>query len=244
MSKTKADYGMDAPGVIRNLFLVSAVALAIAWLFPVLGIPDPHLLVGSVNFIFPWRGTMGPGLGCFAAGMLMVYYSKAGKFTLRDRILGMVSWRGDELVLDVGTGRGLLMIGAAKKLGAGRAVGIDIWSTKDLSGNTRENTLRNAELEGVREKVEVKSEDATAMKFADDTFDIILSNACLHNIPSKQRREKACREIVRVLKPGGKALISDFIHTGDYLNAFRFAGALVKRSGSYLLMMKIVAVQK
>jgi arsenite methyltransferase len=79
-------------------------------------------------------------------GVLMIVYAKHGKFLHRDRILAMVDWKGDESVLDVGTGRGLLMIGAAKKLTTGKAAGIDIWSTKDLSGNAMERTLPNADL--------------------------------------------------------------------------------------------------
>ena len=43
----------------------------------------------------------------------------------------MIPWRGNETVLDVGTGRGLLMIGAARRLTTGISVGIDIWSAKD-----------------------------------------------------------------------------------------------------------------
>ena len=45
----------------------------------------------------------------------MLVYSKWGKFRHRDRMLNMIAWRGDEHVLDVGTGRGLLIIGAAKR---------------------------------------------------------------------------------------------------------------------------------
>ena len=70
----------------------------------------------------------------------MILYSKFGKFRHRDRMLKMVNWKGDEIVLDVGTGRGLMMIGAARKLTSGKSVGIDIWSKKDLSGNSMEKT--------------------------------------------------------------------------------------------------------
>ena len=117
--------------------------------------------------------------------------------------------------LDVGTGRGLLMIGAAKRLSTGKAIGIDIWSKGDLSGNSRDKTLRNVELEGVSDRVEVKSDDATAMQFPDASFDVVLSNLCLHNIPSREGRDRACREIIRVLKPGGTAVIADFKNTAN-----------------------------
>ena len=48
-------------------------------------------------------------------GLLGLRYVLAGKFIHRDRLLDRVVWRGDERVLDVGTGGGLLMIGAAKR---------------------------------------------------------------------------------------------------------------------------------
>ena len=50
----------------------------------------------------------------------MVLYSKFMKFRHRDKMLGMVNWRGDERVLDVGTGAGLLLVRAAKKLNTGK----------------------------------------------------------------------------------------------------------------------------
>jgi len=238
--QTKPDYGVDAPGVIRNLFIVAAIIFAVAMIFPT-------IQVGSVTVIIrplAWTSAPWPALGA----VLMLVYVKSGKFRHRDRMLSLISWTGSETVLDVGTGRGLLMIGAAKHLTTGKSVGIDIWSSKDLSGNRPENALRNAELEGVASRVQVLSEDATKMSFPDATFDVALSNVCIHNIPTREGRAAACREIVRVLKPGGVALISDFIHLGEYTEAFQKAGAKAKRAGWFWLdtfpPMGIVRVTK
>jgi arsenite methyltransferase len=229
---SKPDYGIDAPSVIRNLLMAGVVLLLV-----------PPLRLGSATVLFrpiaPWF---------LAPGILMLIYSKWGKFRHRDHMLAMVEWKGPEQVLDVGTGRGLLMIGAAKHLKTGRAVGIDIWSGKDLSGNSMAATLRNAEMEGVRERIDVQDGDATAMRFPDASFDVVLSNLCIHNIPTKPGRDKACQEIVRVLKPGGRALISDFIHTADYVRVFRSAGAVAARTGPEVLLafpwLRIVDVRK
>jgi len=226
-AQPKPDYGIDAPGVIRNLFL-AAVAVFLFAIFL------PAVKIGSVTFLTrPMAWTTAPAFAL--GGVLMLIYVKWGKFRHRDRMLSLVDWKGSETVLDVGTGRGLLMIGAAKKLTTGRSVGIDIWSAKDLTGNRPEGALRNAELEGVANKIEVRSEDATKMSFPDASFDVVLTNVCIHNIPTRDGRDQACREIARVLKPGGVALVSDFIHLGEYKAAFQNAGAKAERAGWFWL---------
>jgi ubiquinone/menaquinone biosynthesis C-methylase UbiE len=158
----------------------------------------------------------------------MLIYSKAGKFRQRDRMLAKVHWTGAETVLDVGAGRGLLLIGAAKRLTTGHAVGIDIWNAEDLSGNSPQALLGNIAIEGVESRTEIKSEDARKMSFADGTFDVVLSNLCLHNIYQQEGRALACREISRVLKPGGVAVISDFRHMREYAVAFTACGLTVE----------------
>jgi trans-aconitate methyltransferase len=65
------------------------------------------------------------GLGCGFMGCFMVYDSKVGKIRERDRLLDLVPWRGTEAVLDLGCGRGLMLIGAARRLTTGRATGLD-----------------------------------------------------------------------------------------------------------------------
>jgi SAM-dependent methyltransferase len=216
----KANYGIDAPNVIRNLFLAGIASLVLAVAFP-------RVTIAHVTFLLN-PGLFYSAVGCIAPATLMLIYAKAGKFRHRDRMLAEVSWTGTEEVLDVGSGRGLLLIGAAKRLTSGRAVGIDIWNAEDLSGNGPEALLENISIEGVNGKTVVKSENARTMSFPDASFDVVLSNLCLHNIYNAPGRAEACREIARVLKPRGVAVISDFRHVSEYAQEFGKSGLAVE----------------
>lgn len=225
----KADYGVDAPGIVRNLFLIAGLFLAaLVFAPPRIG---PFGAAGA-RVTIELRGLyVGGAISCLTGGTLMILYAEWGKLRQRDRMLAVIPWTGAEDVLDVGTGRGLLALGAAKKLTTGTAVGIDVWNPDDLTGNTADAFLANAEAEGVAERVEVRNADARALPFPDASFDVVLSNVCLHNIPDAAGRAEACREVARVLRPGGVALISDFRKTGDYARAFETAGLGVTRTG-------------
>ena len=171
---------------------------------------------------------------CGFMGLWMLIYSKFGKLRHRNRILNLIDWKGSENVLDIGTGRGLLMIGAAKRLTTGKSTGINIWNAEDLTANKMENTLKNAVIEGVKDKVDVKNDNAVNMSFQDNTYEIIISNLCLHNINNFDERKKACNEIVRVLKNGGTSVISDFKHINEYKNNFKELGVnIVLFRGNY-----------
>lgn len=214
------NYGIDAPHVIRNLLLAAIAFVAVSYFFP-------RVTVAHVTFV------LNPGLyfsafWCALPAALMLLYAKRGKFRHRERLLAKVDWTGAEQVLDVGTGRGLLLIGAARRLTTGRATGIDIWNAEDLSGNGPEATLRNIEVEDVAAKTTVKSEDARQMSFADASFDVIVSNLCLHNIYVAEDRRKAVGEMVRVLRPGGVAVLSDFRHMREYADELARRGLSVE----------------
>ena len=73
------------------------------------------------------------------------------------------------------------------------------------------------------------SEPAQSLSFADASFDIVLSNLCLHNIYDKPARQRALQQIARVLKPGSTALISGFKHMAEYAAEFRRCGLVVER---------------
>ena len=99
-----------------------------------------------------------------------------------------------------------------------------------MGGNSAAATQHNLDLEGISSLCTLLSQSAQEMTFPDATFDVIVSNLCLHNIYNASTRRQALQQIVRVLKPGGIALISDYKLTGEYADEFRKAGLLVERS--------------
>jgi SAM-dependent methyltransferase len=172
------------------------------------------------------------GATCLAMALWMIWSSKVGKVRERERLLDTLVWRGDEQVLDVGCGRGLMLIGAARRLGSGHVTGIDLWRTEDLAGNAPEATLANAAAEGVRERVSLKTGDMCALPFGDASFDVILSQAAVHNVPQAAGRKRAVEEMARVLRPGGTILLADIRHLGDYADALRGQGLEARVEGS------------
>ncbi len=221
----KINYGIDAPTVIRNFFVISVLLLLAAFFLPSIEIfntkfnLDSIALTFAIMFIIP------------AAAML--HYSKVGKFKLRERLLSLYNWKGNENVLDVGTGLGLLMIGAAKRLTTGKAIGIDIWKDKDLSNNTLNQAKQNAKLENVSDKIEILNQDIIKTSFINASFDVIVSNLCLHNIHSSIQREAACKEIFRILKKDAVAIISDIRYTNEYKKVFNNFGMSVEKIRTY-----------
>lgn len=214
----RPDYGLDAPGVVRNLFLFGAAGILV-WVSAVVG-----LWSGEVAGV-PLAGmALPPGVMLTLTGLGMVWNSKVGKLRDRERLLNRITWTGTEQVLDVGCGRGLMLVGAAKRLTTGKVTGIDIWQAEDLSGNKPEATLENARREGVADRVEVRTADMRQIPLPDGSVDVVVSRAAIHNLYDPKDRAQAIREIARVLRPGGCALITDIRHAREYTEAFTAAG--------------------
>jgi ubiquinone/menaquinone biosynthesis C-methylase UbiE len=138
--------------------------------------------------------------------------------------LDLIPWRGDETVLDVGCGKGLLLAGAARRLTTGKAIGVDIWLPHALTGNEPGAVLRNAAVEGVGDRAEVKEGDARELPFPADSFDVVVSNFVVHEMTTQADRGRMLEEMARVLKPGGRLALVDFIFTKECVEALRQAG--------------------
>ena len=102
-------------------------------------------------------------------------------------------------------------------------MGVDLWRSVDQSGNSIDAARLNAAAEGVADRVDLHTGDMTAMPFADDSFDVVLSSLAIHNIP-RARRGKAIDEAVRVLRPGGRLVILDIRGTKSHAAQLRDLG--------------------
>src|SRR4029079_11193039 len=138
-----------------------------------------------------------------------LHFTRRGKFVVWAELLERLRLRGDERIVDLGCGRGAVLLMAAQHLTTGRAVGVDLWRRVDQSGNSADVTRRNAVAEGVADRVELHTGDLTALPFEDRSFDVVLSSLAIHNISGRAGREKAVGEAVRVLRPGGRLVIVD-----------------------------------
>lgn len=163
------------------------------------------------------------GAGIAGVAGLWVYVSRAGKFRVWGDILDGLGLWGDEMLLDMGCGRGAVLHAAAKRLTRGRAIGIDLWQA-DQTGNSEQATLENAVVEGVADRVEVHTGDMTALPLGDASVDVVVSNLAIHNIPGRDGRRRALNEAVRVLRPGGRLAIADLWDTRRHATELRRLG--------------------
>ncbi len=214
----KADYGFD--GDYRT---VSARAVA-----TVVGTFSAGLLASATRSLTKGKpvaaavtGTTGASIITTAA--LFIRTTRVGKFEVWAQILEDLRLRGDETVLDLGCGRGAVLLAAAKLLPNGRAIGVDIWRA-DQTDNSQENTLRNAELEGVADRVEVRTADITDLPFDDNSVDVVVSSLVVHNISDPGARAKAITEAARVLRPSGRLALADIWATHRHVQQLRDRG--------------------
>lgn len=207
----KPDYGLDAPKLVRKFAVRGALFMAFAGF---LYYSNRNTSPGPATAIAAMSLAVGATFAIIAG--IMVWSSRVTKPKVIERILDSIPWRGDETVLDVGCGRGLFLIAAAKRLKSGKATGVDIWRTEDLSGNNAEATMQNARAEGVANRIKIENTDARKLPFGANSFDVVVSSLAIHNIDGSAERAKALREIARVLKPGGYLAVLDIFHTGEY----------------------------
>lgn len=217
---THPDYGLDAPLLVKRMFTRAAWTFAIAlavFLINRSEYPGPAGMVLAVFCVI--------AAGFLAVGLYMTWSSRTGKLKLRDELLEALELKGEEKVLDAGCGRGLMAIGAAKRLKAGKATGVDVWDATVLSGNSSDAAKANAKLEGVAERVRFETGDIRKLAYPEKSYDVAISAVAIHNFSDRNDRDKAVRELWRVLKPGGRLVILDIMHAAEYALVLREAGA-------------------
>ncbi len=211
-AKRHASYGIDAPGTLVGLAIGSLITLAV--------------LVATFNASPGWWLTVPFLLAPVAAAASFLYTTLRGKHIAWSRELDRMVLRGDERALDLGCGRGLVLIALAQRLPRGRATGIDRWRAVDQTGNDAQATRRNADAEDVDARVELVTADMRRLPFADASFDLVVSSLAIHNIHAVAERRAAVAEGYRVTRPGGRIRIADFRNAREYAAALRDEGAV------------------
>jgi ubiquinone/menaquinone biosynthesis C-methylase UbiE len=129
-----------------------------------------------------------------------------------DALVAAAELRGSECVLDLGCGTGHSTLALAAR--AGRVVGLDLTDAMLAEARrlARERGLENASFE---------RGDAEALPYPDASFDVVTSRVSAHHYA---RPERAVEEAARVLRPGGRLVVSDSVAPEDpaqdtFLNA-------------------------
>jgi arsenite methyltransferase len=209
-SELLPNYTLEIPSHLQHLLLAGGIS-GIVGIILIVVLSATARLFGGLFLVV--------GLLAVAfAALLWLVTNNNLRLSARRKMMNAVTWRGDEMVLDVGCGNGFLMLEAAKHLTTGKAIGVDVWQ-EDAGGQTGHTTWQNARLEGVANKVDVQNVDARTLPFETGTFDVIMSSLALHHMGSNADRERAVQEMMRVLKPGGTVLLYDMFPITNHAEA-------------------------
>jgi len=207
----KTGYGIDDPRTVAELLIAGIMAVAV-------GIIISAYTASSSPRTADAALIGGPGVGFLILVVMAALYwsSRLGKPRELTKLVSSIPWGGEEVVVDLGCGRGLASVMTARKLEKGYTVGVDTWSKARVSGNDPLSVLANATRENVGTRVFAVKAQPTQLPFADQSVDVIVSGLALHHLVPRRQRKPLFTEMSRVLKDGGRVGILDAGNGNEY----------------------------
>ncbi len=153
----------------------------------------------------------------FIVGLYWSFSPVGGNYQskIHSLIIKNLNWDGNGTVLDIGASNGALIISIAGKHPGADCIGLDYWG-KDWE-YSRKVCEKNAEIEGVQERVTFVKGSAAALPYENEHFDAVVSNLTFHEVRDVKNKAILINEAVRVLKPGGHfSFIDPFFNTDHY----------------------------
>jgi SAM-dependent methyltransferase len=193
-SKGEPNYGN---WVSRKLIYIPAV---MALLFLGFSILVPVVIIGAAIFCVP----------CVYFAYARYRFSPRGgniQIRIQDLVLEYLEWDGEGKALDIGCGNAPLAIRIAKKYPNAEVTGIDYWG--GTWGYSKGLCEKNAEIEGVSKRVSFERASASALPFADEAFDVAISNLVFHEVRGARDKRDVIKEALRVVMKGGRFAFQD-----------------------------------
>jgi len=215
----KPGYGIDEPRTIIELGIAGILSVAVGIIISAYTASTSPRTADTALLV-------GPGVGFLILVVVSALYwsSRLGKPRELSKLINNIPWGGEEIVLDLGCGRGIATVMAAKKLETGCAIGVDMWSKARVYGNDPQSVLANGVVENVASRLSAVKGSSGQLPFADNSVDVILSGLAVHNLAPRGRRKGLFVEMSRVLKDGGRIGILDAGNGTEYSALMREIG--------------------
>ena len=213
MSK-KADYGNWVPAAMMKMLWIAAGVLCAVTVLLFAQVKSP--IPGIIALV------LAAAVLCFALYMqrcrkLFDFYGGGVMGEIHQFLVDHFPWEesrkvqgvldGSGLILDIGCGAAALTNRIAKTYPNANLVGMDYWGAE--WSYAKEQCERNAQAEGVGNRVSFRKGDAAKLDFADASFDGAVSNFVFHEVRSAKDKRDVVREALRVVKPGGAFAFQD-----------------------------------
>ena len=194
----KANYGNWVPEKALYMLFGAAVLLGVIAVLAQTVLDKP--VVTAVS------GVLGVVALVMAVYMLICHETFAfGKGNMmvgvHEHLVEHLDWNGEGRLLDIGCGAAALTVRCAKAFPKAQITAMDYWGAE--WNYAKEQCERNAQIEGVADRISFQKGDAAKLDFPDETFDAAVSNFVFHEVRTAKDKRDVVREALRVVKKGG-----------------------------------------